>query len=144
MYHDAGYYGNVNIRAESYFRAGDWSRVMAQIIPRVVAAVTSGTDAVYEESQVLVPVDTGNLHETALTRVSVEGDQVTGQVVYPADYAAYVEFGTGRRGSESAGAGPFSYSAHWPGMPAQPYLRPALDIARPAIRAAFADEGFNI
>jgi hypothetical protein len=55
-----------------------------------------------------------------------------------------VEFGTGRRGASSAGAGPYSYDPNWPGMVAQPYMRPALDTARPQILAAFAEAGFTI
>jgi hypothetical protein len=59
-------------------------------------------------------------------------------------HAAYVEFGTGQRGAASAGAGNGPYSETWPGMPAQPYLRPALDTARPAILGAFARRGFRV
>ena len=134
----------MNIRANSTFNAGDFARVEALLVPRITAAVTQATDAVYQESQALVPVDTGNLHETAGTQVEDGAHAVKGYVVYPADYAAYVEFGTGQRGSSSSGAGPYSYSETWPGMVAQPYLRPALDTARPQIKAAFADAGFTI
>lgn len=134
----------INFRADSTFRAGDWSAVVAKLLPRVETAVKQATDAVYEESQVLVPVDTGELHDTAYTRIEIKSEAVTGNVIYPADHAPFVEFGTGRRGAASAGAGPWTYNQDWPGMIAQPYLRPALDAARPQIRAAFADAGFVV
>lgn len=134
----------MNFRAQSSFQAGDFSRVLAVVLPKVTQAVTQATNAVYEESQVLCPVDTGNLHDTAKTEVEIGNDAVTGSVIYPASYAAYVEFGTGRRGASSAGAGPYTYNPDWPGMVAQPYLRPALDVAKPQIKAAFSDAGFVI
>jgi len=52
-------------------------------------------------------------------------------------YAGYVEFGTGRRGAASPGAGPFPYRQSWPGMAAQPYCRPALDIGRSQVLTAW-------
>lgn len=56
--------------------------------------------AIYEESQRLVPVDTGNLKES--------GEYDSTSVGYGADYAAHVEFGTVK-------------------MEAQPFLRPAAE-----------------
>jgi HK97 gp10 family phage protein len=117
---------------------------MQAILPRVVTAIETGTNAVLQASQEIVPVDTGALKASGNTEVTIEGQKVIGAVVYNAPYAAYVEFGTGRRGASSSGAGPYSYDPNWPGMVAQPYMRPALDTARPQILAAFAEAGFTI
>jgi hypothetical protein len=67
------------------------------------------------------------------------GSTVVADVIFDSGHAAYVEYGTGIRGAESAGAGPYPYSPTWAGMPAQPYLRPALDIAKDEVRQAFKD-----
>jgi HK97 gp10 family phage protein len=129
----------MNFRAQSTFKAGDFSRLEALLVPKLLAGAQAAADIVYEESQVLVPVDTGELHDTADTSVEWTGKTVQGYVVYPAPYAAYVEFGTGRRGAASAGAGPYPYSESWAGMVAQPYLRPALDTTRGQVLAAFKE-----
>jgi HK97 gp10 family phage protein len=118
---------------------------MQRVVPVVVAAVTESAEAVAAEAQTIVPVDTGELRDSiAAGPVALIGTTVQGSVEATAPYAAYVEFGTGQRGEASAGAGPGPYSPDWPGMPAQPYMRPALDTARPAILEAFAKRGLKI
>lgn len=104
--------------------------IAGRVTPAVRAGVAAFTQAIYDESQSLVRVRTGELKASGKQVITETEKRVTGHVVYDAPHAGYVEFGTGIRGAESAGAGPYSYSATWPGMPAQPYLRPALDIAR--------------
>jgi len=59
---------------------------------------------VYDESQVLVPVDKGDLKESG--KVVEAGEGAT--VVYDSDHSTHVEFGTVK-------------------MKAQPYLRPAYE-----------------
>lgn len=103
----------------------------------VRAGVAAFAQAVYEESQALVPVRTGELKASGSVVVEEKERQVVGHVVYSANHAAYVEYGTGQRGAASAGAGPYPYSPTWHGMPAQPYLRPALDAARETGMALF-------
>ena len=120
----------MNLRANSTFRAGSWAAFEAKLVPKLRAAAQSAAKAVLAHSQSLVPVDTGALKDSGKTSVSWTGTKVTGSVVYTEHYAAYVEFGTGRRGAESSGRGPYPYKADWPGMPAQPYVRPALDLGR--------------
>ena len=127
----------MNLRAQSSFRAGSFSRLEQIIVPKLVAGAQAGADAVLEISQGLVPVDTGALKDSGKTSVEWTGTRVSGYVTYGEYYAAYVEFGTGRRGSASAGAGPFPYNENWPGMVAQPYVRPALDIGREKVLTAF-------
>ncbi len=93
---------------------------------------------IQQTAQGYVPVDTGNLRESITVSVEETGSTVVGRVSTDVEYAAYVEYGTGMRGMESAGAGAGPYNPNWPGMPAQPYMRPALDEARGAIKEIFA------
>ena len=135
----------MNFRASSTFTPVDLSRLMQRVVPALVDAVTESCETVVEEAQAIVPVDTGELRESIHTAdVSLVGSVVSGSVEASSPHAGYVEFGTGARGAASAGAGPYPYTESWPGMPAQPYLRPALDTARPAILQAFVSRGFKV
>lgn len=135
----------MNFRATSEFKPVDLSRIMQRIVPPLVAAVTESCTAVVGEAQVIVPVDTGELKDSIHTAsVELVGTEVRGVVTASAPHAGFVEFGTGVRGAESPGAGPYPYSSSWPGMMAQPYMRPALDTARSAIVEAFAKRGFKL
>ena len=133
----------MNIRASSSFRPGNLAAFEAKLVPRIIAAVGKGTGIVADEARAIVPVDTGELQASIGTVTTWEGQRVTGSVQAKAPHAGYVEFGTGIRGAASTGAGPFPYSPTWPGMPAKPYLRPAIDMSHGAILEAFKDEGFR-
>ena len=130
----------MKLSANATFKFGDFARIEALIVPKLIEGAKAGSQAVYEASQPLVPVDTGDLKGSG-SKLPVEwkGKNVTGYVEYTMPYAAYVEFGTGARGAGSAGAGPFSYTMSWPGQVAQPYLRPALDSAKDEVLQAFKD-----
>jgi hypothetical protein len=88
-------------------------------------------DTIFAESQVRVPVDSGHLRETGF----VDGGSSEYRIGYTAEYAAYVEFGTGPHiihadpGGELAFAGAggmvFTDEVHHPGTEAEPYLGPA-------------------
>ena len=112
-----------------------------QFVSRVAAGAATGVNnslrLIYDRSQQLVAVDTGELKSSgAIVEATDKGGMATGSVVYTAGHAGYVEFGTGIRGSSSGGASSkVSYSSTWPGMPAQPYLRPAADESRQAIKS---------
>ena len=129
----------MNLRANATFRAGDWARLEAKLVPLLTIGAQNGAAEVLVEAQAIVPVDTGDLLRSGSTSVEWTGKVVTGYVEFGQPYAAYVEFGTGRRGQGSAGAGPYAYDQNWAGMVAQPYLRPALDTARPAVLSAFQE-----
>ena len=135
----------MNFRANPTFRAGSWSALQSLLVPKVIAAVTNGAQAVLEISQQYVPYRTGALAASGGVEVEWSGNRITGAVSYTAPYAAYNEFGTGKRGAESGHGGPgIESDPHWPGMSGHPYLRPALDSGRPQILAAFSDAGFTI
>lgn len=74
-----------------------------------------------------------------------QGEGLTARTGVSNPHAAYVEFGTGRRG---AGGGGGSYDLDWPGMAPQPYLQPAddaktdfVDRMGEALRASFLEGG---
>ncbi len=114
--------------------------IQSRITPAIRAAVQAATQLVLEEAQSIVPVDTGELRDSGRMDVRDGDKTVIGTVEFTADHSAYVEWGTGIAGASSAGAGKGPYSPTWPGMVAQPYLRPALDTARSAIKEVFASQ----
>ncbi len=74
---------------------------------------------------------------------SVEAEGLGARVTVANPHAAYVEFGTGRRGADSPsppkapdGGG---YDPDWPGMAAQPYLYPAAQMARTGFSRRMAE-----
>lgn len=104
--------------------------IEAKIEEAVKAGVVAWANRVFETSQALVPVDTGELKASGHVEVQQVGKQVFASVTYDAEHSVYVEYGTGQRGAASAGAGDGPYSETWPGMPAQPFVRPAFDAHR--------------
>ena len=112
---------------------------MAKLKAAVRLSVEQSCEIITEEAQAIVPVDTGALRESIGWSAEDEGGTIVGTVSADTPYASYVEYGTGARGAASPGAGPYPYTMTWPGMPAQPYMRPAIDTARPQIKAVFAD-----
>ena len=105
--------------------------IAAFITPAAVASVEAVTQQIFDLSQIFVAVDTGELKASGRIAIDDSGKTVVGTVEYTADHAPFVEYGTGIAGAASAGAGPGPYSESWPGMVAQPYLRPALDEVKP-------------
>lgn len=93
-----------------------------------------------DTAKLLCPRDTGALAESITTEIRETEKTITGIVSPHMPYAAFVEFGTGIVGAGSAGAGPGPYSSTWPGMVAQPYMRPALDSSRGAVSDLFRSE----
>lgn len=78
----------------------------------------------------LCPVDRGELRDSIHSDTKKRSGEIKGTCGTNKEYAAYQEFGTGQRGAESPsppkapiGAG---YREDWSGIPAQPYLYPAL------------------
>lgn len=104
--------------------------IQTVVTPGVIASVTAASQQLAQTAQGYAPVDTGDLRDSIQANVTETGKTVVGTVTAGMFYAAYVEFGTGRRGSASPGAGAGPYNLSWPGMVAQPYLRPAMDEMR--------------
>lgn len=77
------------------------------------------------------PVGTGPRREARLVdSFSWEAKGLTAEMKVTNPHAAYVEFGTGIRGAQSAGVAGIEYDGDWPGMAAQPYMYPAAQRAR--------------
>ena len=133
----------MNIRANSSFRAGDWSRLEALLVPKLITGAQAGADAVLAISQERVPVAaaramSGELKESGGTAVEWTGHKVTGHISYSAPYAAYVEFGIRQRGAAGEWAGPFNYS-EGTGFPGFGYMRSSLDTGRGQVLTAFRE-----
>jgi HK97 gp10 family phage protein len=110
------------------------------ITPAVLASVQASCQLIEERAKQFCPVATGRLRDSITSTVEQLDKTVRGSVGPNTPYAEYVEFGTGQRGAESAGAGPGPYSEHWIGMPAQPYMRPAVDESRETIMEIFRSQ----
>jgi hypothetical protein len=133
------------LRATPTFRLGSFADVEAILVPKLISATTQATDAVFQETQLLVPVETGELKASGSQAVAWEGHAVIGKIEYSAGHAAYQEFGTGERGEASGhGAPGISYTTSIAGQPGTPYLRPALDLKRSDVKAAFVEAGFTL
>ncbi len=74
----------------------------------------------------------GELRRSIQVRASRSGDATVVEIYTACDHAVYVEFGTGQRGDPSV-----AHRTGWAGMPAQPYLRPAVDDNVKTIRQGF-------
>ena len=147
----------MNIRANATFRAGDFARLEARILPKIIRAVTGGTEAVLQNSLQNVPVDSGELASSAGQEIEHKGQKVVGSVSYTASHASFNEFGTGiigagtypyplpQEGVPYTGSWIYDYKRqNWRGMVATPYLRPALDQSHGAILDSFRAEGFQV
>ena len=99
------------------------------------AGVENWAGVVLESALEIVPVDTGELRDSGHVIVS----QNYAAVEFDSDHAVFVEYGTGIRGAASPGAGPGPYDPNWPGMRAQPYLRPAFDQHQEEAASMMAD-----
>ena len=128
----------MNLKANATFRAGDFARLEAVLVPKLIAGATVATDAVFAISQERVPVDTGELKASGSTSVAWEGHRVNGYITYSAGHAAYAEFGVRSRGAAGEWAGPFAYSGGT-GYAGFGYMRGSLDIGRPQVLAAFKE-----
>ena len=95
--------------------------------------IEQATELVKSTAQQLVPVgDTGNLKQSFTDDVRERGDEIVGRVSNTAEYAPYVEFGTGEFAENGRGRkggwvymGPDGFRFTL-GMKPQPFLRPAL------------------
>ena len=148
----------MNFKATSTFTPVAISRAMQSVVPRIVAAVEESQAAVTDEAQMIAPMRSGDLvSKIGPGPVELIGSVVRGTVESTSDHAAFVEFGTGLKGEGTypyplptegvpiTGSWVYDYKKQqWVGMESQPYLRPALDTARPAILDAFAKRGFKI
>ncbi len=120
----------MSLRATSTFKPrNDLGRFAeVRLTPGIREGAEEWIQAVFDRSQQLVAVDTGELKSSGeIIPTRETGKTIVCGMHYTAGHAAYVEYGTGARGAGSPGAGDVTYNPDWPGMPAQPYVRPAYD-----------------
>lgn len=105
------------------------------------AAMGQACAVVERSAKEKAPKGNGELRRSITSEVHVSGDQVEGVVFTPLEYAPYVEYGTGlfaeKGGRQDV---PWCYQddeGEWhttSGMNPQPYMRPALNENREAIK----------
>lgn len=118
----------MRVNASSSWQPGDITGILARIGGAVVGGVTNAGQAGLTMEQSLTPVDTGALLASETLEITQPTDtSVQAEFGPHIFYSVYVEFGTGKRGAESADRGPGPYSSTWPGQTPQPYCRPTLD-----------------
>lgn len=133
----------MNVKATATFTGRDLLGrfVESKVTPGIRAGIGQWQRLIRDEAKLLVPVDTGELRDSIeVQEVEDTGKTVRGAVVASAPHASFVEYGTGARGAASPGAGPYTYNMAWPGMRAQPYLRPASDHVKEDGRAWLINE----
>lgn len=132
----------MGISATATFRPrNDLGRFSEVVIgPAVLASVEAACGLIEQTAKGFCPVDTGALRDSITSNVQELEKTVRGSVAPHMPYAEFVEFGTGIRGASSSGSGAGPYSTSWPGMPAQPYMRPALDESREPIMELFRSQ----
>lgn len=108
-------------------RSGAGRFIEAKITEAITSAVTAWAERVLATAQSIVAVRSGDLLDSGHIVVTETGRTIAAAVVFDSPHSVFVEFGTGIRGAASPGAGDVPYSPTWPGMAAQPYLRPAFD-----------------
>ena len=125
----------INVRVTFRPRSDLGRFVEAVVTPAVQASVQAACDLMVTTAKEYCPVDTGRLQAGITSLVAPTALTVAGRVfVDNVPYADYVEYGTGQRGDPTA---PYSHVQTWPGMAAQPYMRPALDESREPIAELF-------
>lgn len=99
-------------------------RVGGDVKRAVELTIKKYATKIEREAKRLAPVDTGRLRAS----IHKELRGLTAEVIASTDYAAFQEFGTGRRGAQSGVETPSGYD-YGPsrGVSAQPYMRPALE-----------------
>lgn len=142
----------MNFRATSTFTGLNQSVALAAFAQASRLSAGQSAEIVLEEAEALVPVSSGDLRDSGHTDLQMIDGKATGFVIFDAPHAQFVEYGTGVRGIGSypfdlpesgvpiTGNWVYDYRGrNWKGMTAQPYARPALDTARPAILEVYRD-----
>lgn len=88
---------------------GDLTKMEKSVMSALVVEVKGGADEVVQKAKDNVPVKTGRLR-SAIRKQPVGNSGMSYEVIADTEYAAFVEFGTGRRGAATAGQTPEGYS----------------------------------
>lgn len=117
--------------ASGFLRLCDVSRLTERELPLAMRRIGSRARDV---AQSMAPVRTSRLRTSIASQTGRDGNTYWAQIGTNVEYGPYVEYGTGRRGSDMYVAN--DGSAHtteglvfrndWQGMGPEPYIRPAL------------------
>ena len=120
---------------------------LEDVLPAAAVGVGKAAKAIEKTARKLAPVapvNGGNLRKSIRASApEVKDGAVEAKVSAGAEYAVYVEYGTGVRGAESdlpAGMPPATYSTDWNGQTAQPYMYPAKKQNEQKATGMIADE----
>lgn len=120
-------------------------------------AMNKATMLVHAQAKALAPADTGNLRGSIHQEVKQKNQSVEGRVFTNVQYASYVEFGTGSKGNGTYPYKPKTLNLTYKSEPwvytpdggetfyrtngqvAQPYMYPALQQNKKAIKNLFKD-----
>jgi hypothetical protein len=139
--------------ATASFTPGKSPRAILEVsvLVKIFAKVRRAQRIVVTTARTLVTVDSGELQSSIAALEPVDTFQeIIGEVVATAGHASFNEFGTGIRGIGTypyplpkegvpiTGSWVYDYKKQrWIGMPARPFMRPGLDMARAEMLAEF-------
>jgi HK97 gp10 family phage protein len=120
------------------------SKVLAELQRKGLQYVSEGGQIIRTEMSTRCPVDKGNLRNSIQVETYFEDGKPTSETGPTADYAPYVEYGTGIHASPEGGGShakkiPWFYKdeeGNWhktSGMKAQPFAEPGFQAAKPQI-----------
>lgn len=118
----------------------DLPAIAGKVDSQAEMAVRETTTFIHSQASADAPIGpTGNLAGGNQMEVSKTGDGWRGEVWNVMDYASYVNYGTGSRGSSSPvpdRPAEITYTGSWLGVPARPFMSQAAADAQPRFDAA--------
>ena len=119
-------------------------------VNNLAAAVGKACALVERSAKQKAPKDTGELRRSITSKIIIEGNDATGVVYTPLEYAPYIEFGTGLF-AENGGRKdvPWNYQddkGEWhstSGQKPRPFMRPALNENREQIKRIIGEAIVN-
>ena len=104
-----------------------YDKVEKELQEEVKRTVDKSVKTMLDNAKNRAPVDTGNLRRSIHSELNIDKGNIEGRVVATAEYAPYVEFGTGERGiaTNTNSKIPVTYTKGFYGQVAQPFFYPA-------------------
>lgn len=104
-----------------------YEKIEKELQESLKKTVNDSVKNVVRNAKNMAPVDTGNLRRSIHGELNVEKGKIEGRIVVNADYAPYVEFGTGERGivTNTNSKIPVTYTKGFHGQVAHPFFYPS-------------------
>lgn len=121
----------------------------------IINGMSKACELVERDAKQKAPKDTGALRRSITSKVKADGNEVTGVVFTPLEYAPYIEFGTGLYAENGNGRktpwsyqddeGKWHYTKGYKGATGHgtPYMRPALEQNREKIIQLIKEGALN-